>query len=227
MPAFIGGNASPHFPPVEYADEDGLLAVGGKLNMSWLLEAYAQGIFPWFNQGDPVLWWCPDPRFVLYPEQVQVSRSMKSVLRNAPFEFTLDRAFPEVMECCGDIRRKGQHGTWITSELKEAYHDLHKIGAAHSAETWHEGKLVGGLYGVAIGSVFFGESMFAKKSNASKYAFVKLCEWLAARKFEIIDCQVHTSHLERLGAKFIKRHEFLAILKQALTKKTEAGIWKA
>jgi leucyl/phenylalanyl-tRNA---protein transferase len=187
------------FPPVHLAEPDGLLAVGGDLSMDRLLVAYSKGIFPWY-EGKHILWWSPDPRFVLFPEKLKVSKSMKKLLINN----------------CKTIRRKGQAGTWITQEVKKAYVNLHKNGFAHSAEVWKDGELVGGLYGVRIGKIFFGESMFSKQSNASKYAFIKFVEYLKKDGVELIDCQVYTEHLESLGAKMIPRTEFIHHLKKLI-----------
>lgn len=203
------------FPDVELAmqEPDGLLAVGGALTTQWLLQAYRHGIFPWYGPGQPILWWAPDPRLVLHPEQLHVSRSLARVIRKGRYTVTLDMAFGEVIAACA-APRPGQSGTWITPEMHEAYVRFHHEGYAHSAECWLEGQLVGGLYGVAIGGVFFGESMFARASNASKVAFVALVRQLARWGFGLIDCQVHTDHLARLGAEAIPRTAFTAILEQ-------------
>jgi leucyl/phenylalanyl-tRNA--protein transferase len=203
------------FPPVHLAEPDGLLAVGGDLSVDRLLVAYSKGIFPWY-EGKHILWWCPDPRFVLLPEDLKVSRSMKQLLKQDAFSFTINRAFDLVISNCRAIKRKGQTGTWITNDVRKAYTDLHKAGFAHSAEVWKNGELVGGVYGVKLGKVFFGESMFSKQSNASKYAFIKLVDKLKSDGIEMIDCQVYTEHLESLGAKMISRTDFCSKIKSLI-----------
>jgi leucyl/phenylalanyl-tRNA--protein transferase len=200
------------FPPVSLSEKDGLLAVGGDLSPERLELAYRSGIFPWYS-GDEILWWSPDPRFVLKPEALRVSKSMKQLLRSNKFVFTVDQAFSEVIKNCKTSERAGQDGTWITEEMQQAYITLHNQGLAHSAETWENGKLVGGLYGIRIGSMFFGESMFSKISNASKFAFIKYVQTLQQSGLQLIDCQVHTDHLESLGAEMIPRAAFLRQLK--------------
>ena len=196
------------FPPVQSAEPDGLLAIGGDLSMERLLLAYRNGIFPWY-EGRHILWWCPDPRFVLFPKELKESKSMRQLLRRNAFDFRVDTAFREVIANCKTITRRDQGGTWITDEVREAYTRLHKAGYAHSAETWLNGELVGGLYGIRMGKVFFGESMFSKVSNASKYAFISYVRQLQSHNVELIDCQVYTEHLESLGARMIGREEFI------------------
>jgi leucyl/phenylalanyl-tRNA--protein transferase len=196
------------FPPVHLAEPDGLLAVGGDLSIERLLLAYRSGIFPWY-EGNHILWWCPDPRCVLFPPELKVSKSMRQLIRKNVFTFTIDKAFPEVIANCKTIARRGQESTWITDEVKEAYIRLHEAGHAHSAEAWLDEKLAGGLYGIRMGKVFFGESMFNKVSNASKIAFAKYTEHLRAGGVELIDCQVYTEHLESLGARMIPREDFI------------------
>ncbi len=200
------------FPPVEQAlaEPDGLLAVGGDLSPPRLLKAYRHGVFPWYNPGEPILWWSPDPRLILFPQRLKISRSLKKTLRKESFSLTFDRAFAEVIDACS-APRKGVGGTWITPEMKIAYLRLHALGHAHSVECWHAGRLVGGLYGVAIGRVFFGESMFHRCSNASKVAFVHLTQSLQRWKYALIDCQVRTEHLLSLGAEEIPRSEFIRL----------------
>ncbi len=210
MPLFAL-NESIWFPPVEASLEDGLLAVGGDLSTERLLLAYKNGIFPWYD-GDIPLWWCPNPRFVLFPEELKVSKSMKSVLKKNKFEFTVNTAFKEVINQCKITKRKDQDGTWIKEEVATAYLELYKRGIAQSAETWYDGKLVGGLYGVRLGKVFFGESMFSTESNASKFAFINYVEQLKEEGVVLIDCQIHTQHLESLGARFIMREQFIQLL---------------
>lgn len=203
------------FPPVHLAEPDGLLAVGGDLSMNRLLLAYRNGIFPWYEEDD-ILWWCPDPRFVLFPAEINISKSMKVLLKQKPFEFTINKAFKEVINNCRTIFRKDQSGTWITDDVKRAYTSLHEAGHAHSAEAWLNGRLVGGLYGVRMGNIFFGESMFSEVSNASKYAFIKYVQQLSREGVALIDCQVYTSHLESLGARMIARKEFIGLLHELL-----------
>jgi leucyl/phenylalanyl-tRNA---protein transferase len=196
------------FPPVSLAEPEGLLAIGGDLSKERLLLAYRSGIFPWYENG-PILWWSPDPRFVLFPQELRVTKSMQQVIRKEKFEFSVDRDFSAVIAQCKTIPRKGQGGTWITEEVKKAYGILHQSGFAHSAEAWSDHELLGGLYGVRLGNVFFGESMFSKASNASKFAFIKYIGQLSQSGVELIDCQVYTEHLESLGARMIPRAEFM------------------
>lgn len=204
------------FPPLHEADDDGLLAIGGDLSSERLLLAYRQGIFPWYNEGELIQWWCPDPRFVLYPEELKVSKSMKQVLEKNEFTFTVNTAFEKVITSCKTITRAGQDGTWIQDEVVEAYTALHKKGIAISAEAWNKKELAGGLYGIRLGNIFFGESMFSKKSNASKFAFIKLVQQLQAENVQLIDCQVYTPHLESLGARMISRELFSKILEKEI-----------
>lgn len=201
------------FPPVEDALPDGLLAIGGDLDTERLLLAYHNGIFPWYDEDVP-MWWCPDPRFVLFPHNLKVSKSMRPLLNKNAFDFKVNTAFEEVMNNCQKIFRKDQDGTWINRDIINAYTRLHRLGYAHSAEAWKDGELVGGLYGVRLGNVFFGESMFSKASNASKYAFIKYIQWLQQDGVVLVDCQVHTEHLESLGASMIPRREFTELLKK-------------
>lgn len=200
------------FPPVEMADEDGLLAIGGDLSTGRLLLAYQQGIFPWYSEQDPICWWCPDPRFVLFPDELKISRSMKRVLRSGPFGFTTNTAFAEVIRNCRTISRKDQDGTWISAEVQNAYIRLHELGYAHSAEAWNNNELVGGIYGVRLGNIFFGESMFSRQTNASKFALARYVEQLKQEGVVLIDCQVYTLHLESLGARMIPRKDFMRLL---------------
>lgn len=204
------------FPPVSHAEPDGLLAVGGDLAPDRILMAYHQGIFPWYSEGSPILWWSPDPRMILMTAELKISKSMRQVMRSGKFKITYDKAFEEVIEACGNVPRPGQDGTWLTQEMRLAYIQLHQLGFAHSVEVWREGRLVGGLYGLAIGSVFCGESMFSLESNASKAGFIDLVKRLQAIGFRFVDCQVHTPHLESLGAKEVPREEFLDLLETAL-----------
>jgi leucyl/phenylalanyl-tRNA---protein transferase len=204
------------FPPVEMADEDGLLAIGGDLSIERLLFAYQNGIFPWY-ENKYILWWCPDPRFVLFPEELRISSSMKQLLKKQPFDFSIDTDFNGVIGQCKAISRRGQQGTWITEEMRNAYNNLHFAGYAHSAEVRLNGELVGGLYGVRLGNIFYGESMFSKYSNASKYAFIRYVEQLKSEGVQLIDCQVYTEHLESLGARMIPRTQFLNLIKSPLS----------
>jgi leucyl/phenylalanyl-tRNA--protein transferase len=203
------------FPPADLAEPDGLLAIGGDLSTERLLLSYQNGIFPWF-EGNVPLWWSPDPRFVLFPSELKVSKSMHQLLKRNEFEFTVDKAFDDVIINCKNILRHGQRGTWITQEMIDAYVELFRQGYAHSAEVWKYGELAGGLYGVKLGKIFFGESMFSKYSNASKYAFIRYIEILQKEGIELIDCQVHTQHLENLGAKMIPRKEFLELIRKSV-----------
>ncbi|HEX7845930.1 MAG TPA: leucyl/phenylalanyl-tRNA--protein transferase [Chitinophagaceae bacterium] len=202
------------FPPTHLAEPDGLLAMGGDLSPERLLLAYQNGIFPWY-EGDHILWWSPDPRFVLFPGELKISKSIKPLLNKEAFEFTINKAFSQVIHQCKKITRPGQEGTWITDEIEKAYTKMHKLGYAHSAEVWKDGELVGGLYGIRLGKVFFGESMFSKTSNASRYAFIKYVQYLKQQGIELIDCQVYTQYLESLGARMIKGKEFTSLLKKA------------
>lgn len=200
------------FPPVEQADENGLLAIGGDLSPACLLDAYRHGIFPWYNESEPICWWSPDPRCVLFPDKLKISRSMKSLLNGGAFQFTINQSFRDVVISCRDIKRAGGDGTWIQEETVEAYTTLHNLGFAVSGEAWYQGELAGGLYGVLIGAVFFGESMFHRKSNASKFAFIRLVQYLQSAGIRLIDCQLRTDHLVSLGAEMISREHFIRLL---------------
>lgn len=198
------------FPDVSKATFDGLLAVGGDLSPERLLLAYSRGIFPWFEEGEAILWWSPDPRFVLFPEELKVSKSMRQLLKTSKFKITVNKEFEQVISHCANIKRDGQAGTWITPEMKTSYTKLHQLGYATSVEVWEGDALVGGLYGIDLkNGMFCGESMFALKSNASKYGFIS---FIQQSNFKLIDCQIHTPHLESLGAKLIPRAEFLNFL---------------
>jgi leucyl/phenylalanyl-tRNA--protein transferase len=199
------------FPPLEDALEDGLLAMGGDLSTERLIKAYQEGIFPWY-EGETPLWWSPNPRFVMYPANLKVSATMKQVIKRQEFEFKTNTAFNQVIANCKKIKRAGQYGTWITPAVEKAYNILHQLGVAHSAEAWKGGKLVGGLYGIKIGKLFFGESMFSNQSNASKFAFISYVKQLEAEGIVLIDCQVYTEHLESLGAQMIDRDLFKQLL---------------
>lgn len=214
------------FPEPTEATSEGLLAVGGDLSAQRIVLAYSQGIFPWYSEGRPILWWCPSPRLVLLPERLHVPRSLRKAQRRAPYRLSLDEAFPEVIEACAGVPRPGQDGTWITRAMREAYIDLHRRGIAHSAEAWEGDELVGGVYGLALGGVFFGESMFARRPDASKLAFVALVEQLRSWGFTMVDCQVVTEHLLRFGAHEIELDEFLRRLDEGLELPHRAGTWR-
>ena len=215
----------PLFPHPSEAEEDGLLAVGGDLSMQRLVTAYANGIFPWYSEEHPILWWSPNPRLVLFPEKFKASKSLIRIVKSRKFEIKFDTAFSEVIENCAQVKRQHEEGTWITKEMKEAYIILHKKGLAHSVESYLEGKLVGGLYGVSLGKAFFGESMFHAVSDASKVAFYHLIERLKQWKFNIVDAQVYTDHLVSLGAEEIPRPKFLKILENSVQYDTKVGKW--
>jgi leucyl/phenylalanyl-tRNA--protein transferase len=216
----------PIFPPPDYADPSGLLAVGGDLSKERLLEAYRLGIFPWYSEDQPILWWSPDPRLVLDLKDFIISRSLRKTLKKGVFQVTFDRAFEEVIQACAAVPRLGQNGTWITEEMQEAYINLHGLGYAHSVESWFGGKLAGGLYGVSLGKAFFGESMFHLKTDASKVALATLVEKLNSWDFQFIDSQMTTEHMVRLGAKELPRRIFLKRLQSALRHPTKRGRWR-
>lgn len=203
------------FPPAQLATREGLLAVGGDLSPERLLLAYREGIFPWYSQGQPILWWSPDPRMVLFPDELVVSKSLRKVLRKNIFRTTIDRSFFQLITACAQTRIDKGEGTWITDEMIEAYDRLHRMGYAHSIEVWHGSSLVGGCYGVALGRCFFGESMFSLMDNASKIALVQLVEYLKTRGYVLIDCQVPTDHLKHMGARNIARSTFLRLLEKS------------
>lgn len=227
-PYWIPPNASPYdFPPLEQALEhpDGLLAIGGDLTPSRIIVAYRQGIFPWYSDDEPILWWSPSQRMVLFPEELKVSRSLRKTIRQGKFNVTMDRNFREVIQACAG-RRRNQHGTWITNEMREAYCQLHDYGFAHSCESWYEGRLVGGLYGIALGKVFFGESMFSQMTDASKVAFAHLVWQLQDWGYELIDCQVQTNHLQSLGAVELPRQQYCALLDHLCEAPGQRGTWQ-
>ena len=215
------------FPPPEKAGPDGLLAVGGDLSSARLLLAYKLGIFPWYSEGQPILWWSPDPRLVLEPDKFHISRRLGRLLKQGTFKVTFDRAFESVIRACASVPREGQDGTWITPEMQQAYIRLHEEGFAHSVESWLDGELAGGIYGVSLGKCFFGESMFSYKSNASKVALATLIQRLKVWDFSMLDAQVTTHHLLSLGAKEISRSVFLKRLREALSFPTVKGKWPA
>ena len=216
----------PFFPPVDEAEPDGLIAVGGDLSVNRLIQAYAHGIFPWFVNEDEFYWFSPDPRLVMFPEQFKISDSLRRIVKSDLFEVRFDTNFGKVIRACSAANRPGQDGSWISTEFIQAYTELHLHGYAHSVETYFKGKLVGGLYGVSLGAAFFGESMFFSKSNASKVAFCSLVDYCKLHNFRFIDCQVATSHLVSLGAKPVPRKDYLEKLDEALKKPTVKGPWK-
>jgi len=232
MPIFIlssdsnGTQDSVEFPPVHLARDDGLICVGGDLTPLRLISAYRNGIFPWFSEGDPILWWSPDPRLVLYPDQISISRSLKKKIRSSYFTITMDRAFEEVIHACAMFRGEKRRSTWLVDGMVEAYIELHKLGYAHSVESWRDGKLAGGLYGLSLGRVFSGESMFSYVSDASKTALAALCCHLQHHNFDIIDCQVRSAHLLSMGAKEIPRRGFIRQLKASISREGIAGRWE-
>ena len=203
------------FPPVNLAEPDGMLALGGDLSVDRLLEAYKKGIFPWY-QGEHIIWWCPDPRFVLFPDELKISKAVCSIINKNEMEFTMNKAFAKVIRHCKEISRPGQQGTWITDEVEDAYYIMHELGYAVSAEAWINNELIGGLYGIQLGNIFFGESMFSLVSNASRFAFVR---FILGSQLKLIDCQVYTPYLESFGARMIPREEFIALLDQNLAPK--------
>ncbi|WP_417363170.1 leucyl/phenylalanyl-tRNA--protein transferase [Galbibacter sp.] len=203
------------FPPVENATAEGVVAVGGELSTKRLFEAYSEGIFPWFDHGSLIMWWSPDPRMVLVPSEVKVSKSMRNILNRKLFKVTYNTAFDQVIRHCSSVVREGQDDTWITREMISAYNALHQEGVAKSVEVWYDSKLVGGLYGVDLGHMFCGESMFSLMSNASKVAFISLARTLEGKQYSLIDCQLYTEHLASMGAKEIRRKDFIKILKNA------------
>jgi leucyl/phenylalanyl-tRNA--protein transferase len=213
------------FPPPHLAIREGLLAVGGDLSVDRLIAAYSQGVFPWYAEDDPILWWSPDPRLVLYPHELHISRSLRRLLKKGRFSFTLDRAFADVIRGCAAVRGEDHPGTWIVPEMITAYMHLHAAGLAHSVEAWSEGQLAGGLYGVSLGRTFFGESMFTRVSNASKAALAVMVQNLSCQGFDLIDCQVSTPHLMQFGSREIPRARFLRELHTSLRHRTLKGIW--
>jgi len=215
----------PLFPPIEEAEDDGLLAVGGDLTKERLIDAYQRGIFPWYEVGQPILWWSPDPRLVLFPNEIKISRSLRKVLRKGRFEIRFDTAFQDVIKSCADVRIMQGDGTWIIPEMQQAYTELYHEGLAHSVESWLDGELVGGLYGISMGECFFGESMFSTINDSSKVALVALTEFSMQVGIKLIDCQVTTPHLLSLGAREIKREFFLQMLKKYLEFPKIKNLW--
>lgn len=224
MPVFMLDDKEA-FPPAELANRDGLLAIGGDLSTERLLLAYRSGIFPWFSDDSPILWWSPDPRMVLFPGDFKVSKSLERTINKDVFDIAFDQDFDTVIDRCASVPRKDQSGTWITAGMIDAYKELHRMGYAHSVSAYYEGKMVGGLYGISIGKVFFGESMFHLMTDASKVAFSYLVKRLEGWNFDLIDAQQKTKHLRSFGAKAIPRREFLLILEDAVKKKSHTGTW--
>ncbi|PIF02894.1 MAG: leucyl/phenylalanyl-tRNA--protein transferase [Desulfococcus sp.] len=224
MPVFRLGE-QPAFPPPHLADASGLLAVGGDLRPERLLAAYRAGIFPWYGEEEPLLWWSPDPRMVIFPDRLHTPRSLKKILRQNRFTITFDTAFDRVIENCAGVRHQNGEGTWIMPEMICAYQQLHRLGIAHSAEAWRKGRLAGGLYGVSLGSLFFGESMFMTEPDASKAAFITLAAALFQNEFTLIDCQIETAHLSRFGGINISRKRYLKLLARGLQANTRHGVW--
>ncbi len=226
MPVFVLSDENV-FPPPNLAAEEGLLAIGGDLSTERLLNAYSNGIFPWYSEGEPIMWWSPTPRMVVLPKNYKPSKNLRRIVRKGVFDIRFDSAFADVVEACAQVPRNGQDGTWITPEMQEAYIKLHQEGYAHSVEAYQDKKLVGGLYGVSLGKAFFGESMFHKVTDASKVAYHFLLQFTLDHQFELIDAQQDTPHLRRLGGSLLKRDEFLSLLDQALQHPTLKGPWKS
>jgi leucyl/phenylalanyl-tRNA--protein transferase len=222
---FLDDSDGIRFPDPALADPDGLTAIGGDLSIPRLLEAYRIGLFPWYNPQDSPIWWCPDPRFVIFPEEINVSKTMRQTLRREVFRVTYDQCFERVMRACGKTPRRGQSGTWVSRDFLEAYTELHRLGYAHSVEVWHGDELAGGLYGVCLGKCFFGESMFTWVDNASKTALITLARHLQERGFWLIDCQMRTDHLVSMGARGIPRSDFLDFMRRNEAEKTPLGSW--
>ena len=214
------------FPPAELAEKDGLLAIGGDLSPARLLLAYSNGIFPWFSAGDPILWWAPSPRLVIFPDEFTIPKRLARLLRRKEFSVTLDKVFPEVITACATINNRREQGSWITPDMIAAYTLLHDMGYAHSAECWLDNELAGGLYGISLGGAFFGESMFSRRSNVSKIALVHLVKKLITWDFDLIDCQMKTAHLMQFGAREIPGIEFQKLLAKSISRPTQKGRWQ-
>jgi len=225
MPVFMLSDKI-EFPAPRLASEHGLLAVGGDLSQERLLLAYRMGIFPWYSDDEPLMWWSPDPRLVLYPREIRISKTLKKILRKNVFQVTMDLAFRDVIHHCADVRLEKNEETWIVDDMMDAYCRLYESGFAHSVEAWHQGELAGGIYGVSLGKCFFGESMFSRISNASSVALVKLMEYLDALSFDMLDCQIPTGHLIRFGAREVSRDRFLMELERSMGTPTKKGKWQ-
>lgn len=226
MPVFWLSDNDYHFPNPNLADDEGILAIGGDLSPQRLLIAYELGIFPWFNPSDPIVWWSPNPRFVLFPKELKIAKSMRPYFNGNKFQLTLDTHFEQVIRNCQQTNRKGQHGTWITEDMVNGYCQLHEMGYAHSVEVWKNKQLVGGLYGIGLGKCFFGESMFAHVSNASKFGFISIVKKLEEKGYWLIDCQQATRHLSSLGGRPLPRQDFLDILLKNKEQPTDLGSWQ-
>jgi len=214
------------FPPVELAEKDGLLAIGGDLSPERLLLAYSNGIFPWYSEGDPILWWAPFPRLVIFPDEFRIPKRLSRLVRQQKYAITADKAFRQVITACASVGERQKKGTWITDDMIEAYCRLHEMGVAHSFECWLDSGLAGGIYGISLGGVFFGESMFSRQPNSSKIALVALVKKLLDWDFDLIDCQMRTEHLLQFGAREIPGREFQKLLAKSLSRPTRLGIWK-
>ncbi|MBI9034735.1 MAG: leucyl/phenylalanyl-tRNA--protein transferase [Bacteroidales bacterium] len=225
MPVYLLDDEDCGFPDVEQATQEGLLAIGGDLSPERLINAYASGIFPWYSEGEPIMWWSPDPRMLLYPEKFKASKSLLQTIRNKKYQLCFDRDFETVIQHCANVKREHEEGTWITDEMIQAYVELHKMGIAHSVETYMDGRLVGGLYGISLGKAFFGESMFFLERDASKAAFYHLVEFSKKMNFSFIDTQIETNHLESMGAEKILRKDFINLLNQSLESNTLNFNW--
>ncbi len=225
MTVYLLSDSSLEFPPARLARYDGLLCIGGDLTPQRLINAYKNGIFPWFSEQEPILWWSPDPRLVLYPDKINISKSLNKKIRKSYFEVTIDKAFEEVISACSKYRGERRKSTWLVDHMVEAYINLHRLGYAHSVETWRDGRLAGGLYGVSLGRVFFGESMFSYVSDASKTALAGLCSYLKHHDFDLIDCQVTSEHLLSMGAEEISRGRFLKQLTASIKTDSLTGRW--
>ena len=225
MPLFHLAKESLLFPPAELAENDGLLAIGGDLSPERLIEAYRHGIFPWYSAGDPILWWYLSPRLVLYPPEIKISRRLQRTMKKQPFRVSFDQDFNQIITSCAQVRQEQGRDTWITEEMKAAYCQLHQLGYAHSVECWQDDFLAGGLYGIRLGSIFFGESMFSRVTDASKIAFVSLARYLYTRNVQLIDCQMTTQHLLRFGAREISSDQFQLHLHQLIDNLLPDGIW--
>jgi len=214
------------FPHPHTADKSGIVAIGGDLSLERLKLAYPYGFFPWYNPGEPIIWWHPDPRFVIFTHEIRVTKSMRPYFNQERYKLTFDQEFLKVIEACQHIKRKGQPGTWISDEIIEAYYELHQEGFAHSVEVWDQDEnLVGGLYGTCFGKIFFGESMFSVESNTSKFALISLAKLLQRKGFEIIDCQMPNDHLKKMGGRYLKREKFLEYLRQNIFEETLTHDW--
>jgi len=214
-----------NFPDPSTSTKEGAVAIGGDLSIERLLRAYALGFFPWYNPDEPIIWWHPDPRFIIIPHEIRVTKSMRSYFSKEKFQLSFDQCFTDVVTACEEIKRRDQPGTWITDQIKDAYTALHDYGVAHSVEVWQDGDLVGGLYGVSLGKVFYGESMFSKVSNSSKFALIALASILDKQEFELIDCQMPNPHLKSMGGRFVGRERFIEILEHNQTEPTLMGDW--